>query len=248
MSRVGVIAGVVQEAATAGVEAPGGWPAGVATDWVGLGLALALTGSFFLGTALFSTSPRELIEERFGLRRPGLRAIREPVFQRVQLGLGFAFLMAGFGVQLFGRAREVAAPAGEAADALPSGASLPAFWIGAVVITALVLWAVGGWWARVSFRRALRAAFLKRPPEFEADMDLAREVGELYGVAPHAEDTVQSFVARLRHEAGLPARRAGTAAEPSSGVPHDPDGHGHDGDEDFGPFPSDAARARRIAR
>jgi PIN domain nuclease of toxin-antitoxin system len=216
---------LVQEAGTAGVETAAGWPSGVATDWVGLGLALALVGSFFLGTALFSTSPRELIEERFGLRRPGLRALREPVFQRVQLGLGFAFLMAGFGVQLFGRAREpLAGPAGPG-PAPDAAASLPAFWIGAVVIAALVLWAVGGWWARVA--RVVRINLRRPVREFFADLfsnpayqphDLT--VGQVFDAADlrFTRDPFDALIVAAAHDLGLPLITRDAAIRESGSV------------------------------
>ena len=46
----------------------------------------------------------------------------------------------------------------------------------------------------------MRHHFRENPPDFEADLALAREVGELFGLTTHADDTVESFLARLRLE------------------------------------------------
>jgi hypothetical protein len=182
--------------------ASGGLEAGA--DWAGLGLALAIVGCFLLATAILSRSPRDLIEERFGGGRPALRTIREPIAGRVQLLLGFAFLMAGFGLQLYARYR---APA-----AAPAAGAFPAFWIGLLVVVAALCSLFGWWWSSVSFRRHLAAYLREHPPDFETDTRLAREVGELFGVTSQPEDTVESYVARLRRRTGLAARPAPSAA------------------------------------
>jgi len=195
------------ERALAGLDAV---PAGLDTapDWAELGLALSIVGCFLLATAILTRSPRDLIEQRFGGSRPSLRSIREPIAGRVQLLLGFAFLMAGFSLQLY--AHQAVGSAGDPAAA----GRVPAFLIGLVVVCAAGLSLVGWWWSNVLVRRHLRAYFREHPRDFETDMPLAREVGELFGVVPHAEDTVQTYVARLRRKADLPTRAAQVLQRP----------------------------------
>lgn len=191
-------------------------------DWGILGLALSIVGCFLVATAILTRSPRDLIEQRFGRRRPALRSIREPIAGRVQLLLGFAFLMAGFGLQLFQRLQVPPAVAADmavagSAEGAASGATsgrVPAFWIGLIVVCAAGLSMVGWWWSNVLVRRHLRTYFREHPQDFETDMPLAREVGELFGVVPHADDTVQTYVARLRRKANLPARAAPVVTRP----------------------------------
>jgi hypothetical protein len=196
----------LEEAARGGLEA--------GADWAGLGLALAIVGCFLLATAILSRSPRDLIEERLGGGRPALRTIREPIAGRAQLLLGFVFLMAGFGLQLYARYR---APLGAQADAAGSGA-FPAFWIGLLVVCAALCSLLGWWWSAVSFRRHLAAYLREHPPDFETDTRLAREVGELFGVTSQPEDTVETYVARLRERTGLAARPAPSAARLDPGL------------------------------
>jgi hypothetical protein len=118
--------------------------------------------------------------------------------------LGFGFLIGGFALQLFERSR--------AADAVPeaqahSGGST-ALWIGGLLALVVLLEVVGWWWSMLSIRRTLRRWLVEHPTELDTDPHLAREVGELFGIASHANDTVQSYVARLRRALDLPLAAA----------------------------------------
>lgn len=164
-------------------------------DWVSVGLVLSLVGAFLLGNAVLFRHPRQLVEELFGKRTIRLHAIREHIFHRVQTSVGFTFLLAGFALQLVGRSR----PPPVAAEP-----AFPLFWVGCIVIlTATLL--IGGWvWSQRAFRRYVSEYFRAHAPDFESDMTMAREVGDLFGVASQADDTIQSYVERLRQAVGLP--------------------------------------------
>ena len=173
-------------------------------DWTSLGILLAIVGSFLLGNAILFRPPRVLVEELFALRRRRLAAVREYVFHRVQVGVGFLYLTGGFALELFGRYQPVdpAAPRG-----------FPSLWAGALALVTLALLVLGWFYASHSFRVTLRAHFQAHPPDLENDRELARELGELFEVAAHPEDTVESYAARLRGSLRLaqPGRRAAHA-------------------------------------
>ncbi len=158
-------------------------------DWMGIGLVLAIVGSFLLANSILFRHPRQLVMERFGREVPQLRNIREYIFHRVQVNVGFGFLLTGFGLQLYGHY-----------SPLPAGfeKEFPALWIGIVVVLAVLLLLASWWWSLLAFRRYVREYFRTNPADFEADLGLAREVGELFGLDSHADDTVESYVARLR--------------------------------------------------
>lgn len=164
-------------------------------DWTALGIVLCVVGSFLLGNAILFRPPRSLVEELFGKPQVRLRAIREYVFHRAQVGVGFTFLLAGFALQLLGRYRP--GPAASAPE-------FPAVWIGSILVLTLVLLALGWISASRSFRRHVRAHLVRHPPDFEADLALAREVGELFGVESREDDTVQSYLERLHRALELP--------------------------------------------
>lgn len=166
-------------------------------DWLAVGLVLAIVGSFLLANSILFRHPRQLVRERFGRATAELRSIRDYIFHRVQVNLGFGFLLAGFGLQLYGRYRPLPVDARSA---------FPTLWIGIVVVLAVVLLLGSWWWSLLAFRRYVREHFQEHPPNFEADLALAREVGELFGLPSHGDDTVQSYVARLRMHLCSPAQ------------------------------------------
>lgn len=169
-------------------------------DWASLGLVLCLAGALLLAHGTLARDPRSLVEERFGRPRgegatirAGLGSLRGALFHRVQTMIGFAFLLAGFAAQLYGRA----------APRAPDEAGSSALWTGGVVLAAALLELGAWWWSLVTVRRHLRAWFLEHPPDFDRDPALAREVGDLFGVDSRADEAVQSFAERLRRELGI---------------------------------------------
>ena len=179
---------------------PASWAAAFAAktsgepDWTVIGLVLSVLGSFLLGNAVLYRHPRALVEEFFGRRAARLPAIREFVFHRAQIAVGFTYLVGGFGVQLVGRYRPPDPDAG-----------FPAAWVGGVVVLTIALLALSWWWAKHSFRRHVRAHLRREAPDFESDLRLAREVGDLFGVESEQDDTVQSFLERLHAVLEMPA-------------------------------------------
>ena len=170
---------------------------GITPDWIAIGLVFSAVGAFLLGNAILLRHPRSLVESYFrrsaGGSGPRLGAIREYVFQRAQIAVGFTYLVGGFGIQLLGRYR----PA-------PANVEFPAAWVGAILVVTLVFLALAWWWSRHSFRRHVRVHLRREPADFESDLRLAREVGELFGVSSEKDDTVQSYLERLHSALRLP--------------------------------------------
>ncbi len=160
---------------------------------------LCIVGSLLIANGILFRNPKSLVAERLGRAPQDFRRIREFVFHRVQMTLGFLFLVAGFAAQIYGR--NAPAPA-------PEDGGSAALWIGAVVVLAIALEVGGWWWSLRSLRALVRAHLREHPPDFETDTNLAREVGELFGLDSTADETVQSYAARLRSELGLAPPRA----------------------------------------
>ncbi len=169
----------------------------VPPDWAVIGLVLAILGSFLLANAILFRHPRHMVRERFGHQKTQLRTIREYIFHRVQVSLGFTCLLSGFGLQLFGRYR----PMPETAEP-----AFPVVWVSLVAVLVIALLVLGWWWSLWVFRRYVRKYFQGNPPDFEADLEMAREVGELFGITSHGDDTVHSYVERLRARVKVPRR------------------------------------------
>lgn len=174
-----------------------------APDAFGLGLVLALVGGFLLANTVFLRSPRDLVREHFGGPGRRLVSIRGLIFQRLQVHLGLLFLLAGLALELYGH---YAGPAGaEAPRAFPKA------WVGAIAVAVIAL-EIGGWWlSHALFLRSVREHFREFPPALEADLALARELGELFGIESDGEDSVQTYLSRIR-------RRLGLTVEPGPGT------------------------------
>lgn len=166
-------------------------------DWQALGLACAILGCFLVANAILFRHPRRLVREFFGTAEPRLHSIRDYIFHRSQTHLGFFYLMLGFGLMLFGRL----SPPGPG-----EAARLDVIWVGVLVLSAAVLAGLSWWWSRRLFRRYVRAQLLAQPTDFGGDMRMAVEVGELFDVESRPEDTVQTYMNRLRTAVGVPAQ------------------------------------------
>ncbi|MEX1024037.1 MAG: hypothetical protein WD226_03075 [Planctomycetota bacterium] len=164
-------------------------------DWFAIGLVLSIVGGFLLANSIVFRHPRRLVEEHFGGGPRKLQPIREYVFHRVQVHLGFWILLGGFALQLYGHLRPVETPQ-------PDGL-LHLSVIGGILVGVVALEIAGWWCSHRMFRRYVREYFLIHPPDLESEVKLARELAELYGIAATGEDTVEAFSARLRREMGL---------------------------------------------
>jgi hypothetical protein len=184
----------------------------------GLGLVLVLIGAFLLANAVLFRHPRALVAEHFGGPRGKLVSIRGYIFHRLQTHLGFLFLLVGFALEIYGHYG--LAPA----EAMTLGPrTFPKAWIGAIV-AAVVALELGGWWlSHALFLRYVRAHFRAHPPPLESDLALARELGELFGIESEGNDSVQSYLARIRRRLGLTeaARVEPGRPSPRAGLPVD---------------------------
>jgi hypothetical protein len=176
-----------------------GWLQGVLPgpeDAFGLGLVLVLVGAFLLANSVLFQHPRALVAEHFGRARARLVSIRGLVFLRLQVHLGLFFALVGFALQIYGHYGR-----GGSAGA---ARGFPTPWVGALVGAVLAL-ELGGWWlSHALFLRHVRAHFRAHPPALESDLALARELGELFGIDSDGNDSVQSYLLRIRRRIGLP--------------------------------------------
>jgi preprotein translocase subunit SecG len=184
-------------------------------DAFGLGLVLVLIGVFLLANSILVRHPRALVAEHFGGPRERLVSIRGYIFHRLQVHLGFLFLLVGFALAIYGHYGVSEPP--------KAPRTFPLAWIGAIV-AAVVALELGGWWlSHALFLRTVRAHFRAHPPALEGDLALARELGELFGIDSDGNDSVQSYLSRIRRRIGLPEgpRAAPTRPHPLPSEPEE---------------------------
>ena len=154
----------------------------------------ALTGVFLLAVAFLARDPFDGLGANLGGERSALRAAKGAIFKRAQLALGFLFLLCALGMGLAAHL-----------NAAPEHGRSATFWIGAVLVTALVgelaLW----WWAKQLLKRHVERWTERAGGRLDTDAALAREIGDLFGVEQREDDTVEAYVARVRKAAGLPS-------------------------------------------
>lgn len=176
-----------------------GWLSGILPgpeDAFGLGLVLVLIGGFLLANSILLRHPRSLVREHFGGPRAKLASIRAVIFHRLQIHLGFLFLLVGFALEIYGYYG--------AGAAAPAARVFPRAWVGAIVVAVVGL-ELGGWWlSHALFLRYVREHFRAHPPALEGDLALARELGELFGIQTDGNDSVQSYLTRIQRRIGLP--------------------------------------------
>jgi preprotein translocase subunit SecG len=187
-----------------------GWLSGMLPgpeDAFGLGLVLVLIGAFLLANSVLLRHPRAMVAEHFGGPRTRLSSIRGIIFQRLQVHLGFLFLLVGFALEIYGHYG-----VGEGSSATHV---FPVAWVGAIAVAVIAL-ELGGWWlSHALFLRYVREHFRANPPALEGDLALARELGELFGIQSEGNDSVQSYLTRIRRRIGLPeAGRAEVVRRP----------------------------------
>lgn len=131
-------------------------------------------------------------------------ALREALFLRAQLVVGFTWLALGFALQLLGRFHSASEPV------------FPVGWTGVVVVATLILLAIAWGWSLRATRELVRDALKERGVELDEEPALARDLGDLFGVEPSPEDTVETFSARLEAAIGIVRKpRAQRGAHPS---------------------------------
>lgn len=161
------------------------------TDWGSVGLVLAIVGAFLIGSAVLARGHKPLVEELFSERRARPAGLREAIFQRALLVVGFSWLAAGFALELFGRQRPV------------SDAAFPVAWSAGIAVATGGLLGLAWVWASREARRCVREHLRARPRDLRQEMALAKELGELYGVESRAEDTVGTYLERLHKAIGI---------------------------------------------
>jgi len=161
-------------------------------DWVFLGfLAYVLTG-LFMFSSIGRGRPSYRLQVIFGTAANSLGSLRDAIHAKARgqaaalfFCLGSLLLLAGF---LF-----------------PGPSSPVVLAVGGVALLALgliYLLLLDRFVAR-TLRRSLRRHLQQYPFDFEGNINLTRDIGKLFGVPSGADDTLESYVAKVRAALGI---------------------------------------------
>jgi hypothetical protein len=156
-----------------------------------IGLTCNLVGIFLLANSIVFRSPRRLIEEFFGAKSVSLRPLRDYVVNKIQVVIGFLFLMSGFILQ-----------------ALAAWASIDRPIVilvicGALMLISFCVYYFGDKYSRRSFRRYLKDFFRAHPYNFAQNVEVTKQIGRVFDLEGKPEETVEAYVIRVMHALGL---------------------------------------------
>jgi len=161
---------------------------------------LAVLGflAIFLGAAFFLSSvgrdrPRQRIGQMLGTKSTSLAPLRAALQSKARSQAAAAFWMTG------------------------TATLIAAFFFQLEVGRAFLYWAAGGMiafsvvfvgmlegYVAGAMRRYVAAHLRQHPFDFEDHIALTREIGDLFKVRSNPEDTLESYVAKVRAALGLP--------------------------------------------
>jgi hypothetical protein len=163
------------------------------SDFIIIGVTMNIVGTFFLANSIVFKRPRRVIEEFFVSRPGSLLEIRDYIFTKIQVIIGFVFLFCGFGLQIVAHVDKLANPK-----------PFLIFSIAAIFLTAFLTGTIGYATSRRAFKRYLKDFFRKNPWPFARHMGLTQEIGEIFGIPKGPDDTVEMYCAKLRRELKVP--------------------------------------------
>ncbi len=169
-------------------------------DYDFLALALATVGLFFICCAVQQKKPKHILEEAFGIYRGRLRDLKSSVFKRNQVVMGFLCVVVAIVLAICGNAEP-----GHAG--FVDGLALPLQIVSQLALIAAlvgILNYLSREWSKASFRRLVQEVVTEYQWPFEENMVLTKEIGKLLQIPQEAEDTVDSYVARIRHNLKIP--------------------------------------------
>jgi len=163
-------------------------------DLLVLGLTAQLVGGLLLGSSAEKGRPRSLLLNLLGGTPPSLSFLRDALHAKTRGQAGAAFFVLGSGLLLVGFLR----PGGPGDWRVEAGGVVLLLGL-AVAFLQLADNYVGS-----TLRRYLRDHFREHPDfPFERHIALTREIGQLFGVEGGAEETLESYVRKVRVAMGL---------------------------------------------
>lgn len=163
-------------------------------------LVLAMVGLFFICWATIHKKPRHILEEAFGLSTGRLRDFKASILKRNQVVMGYVFVVLAIVNNLFGSSSQ------EENGVIKSwsfSAKL-ALLVGSLALLCGLLNYLCRLWSKSSFKRHLVEIVTERQFPFEKNLPLTQEIGKLLGVPLVENDTVESYVARVRQHLNIP--------------------------------------------
>lgn len=163
-----------------------------------MGLTFNIVGIVFLANSIKFKRMRRVVHEYFGVEKMyPLKEIREHVVRKIQVYMGFLFLMLGYVIQI-----SAIIYSNVSADTTsmikPNLLAVAGILVVSIAFITLLLKIVEVNWTRVSFKRLLIDFFRDHQWELVRNQDIAKEMGELLKVPRNKDDSVEDHVLRIK--------------------------------------------------
>jgi len=175
-------------------------------DLVVLGVVAQFLAGLLLGSSVGKGRPRRLLLDMLGGVPPNLDYLRDAIQAKFRGQAGAFFFSLGSGMLLFGFVTE----------GPPSDWQIQAGGTVLMVALAVLVLVLGERYGARVLRRNLRDHLREQDFPFEEHVNLTREIGAVFGVSSSPEETLESYVAKVRAAIGLEfaagsrSRRAGS--------------------------------------
>ncbi len=169
-------------------------------DYDFLGLALATVGLFFICCAVLHKKPKHILEEAFGIYRGRLRELKTSVFKRNQVVMGYLCVVIAIVLNIYGASKPGTAGI---VDQFGTVGQI----MGLIVLIASlcgILNYLSRLWSKASFKRLVYEVVTEYQWPFEENMVLTKEIGKLLQIPQRDDDTVETYVARIRNHLKIP--------------------------------------------
>lgn len=185
-------------------------------DWQVIGLTLNIVGIFFLANSLTFKRPKRALHEFFGVEKAlPLRRIREHVLNKIQVYIGFTFLIAGYSTLIWVYLAEKTGTTSKVIQ--PNLLTIALILVVSTVLLTLVLKIVQFGWTRVTFKRLLIEFFREHQSDLLKNVHVAKEVGELLKIPRNRDDSIEDYVVKIMESLHIPIENEGKG----SGAVHD---------------------------
>jgi hypothetical protein len=167
-------------------------------DWTIVGLTLNIVGIFFLASSITFKKPRRVVQEFFGIEKTGsLKSIREFLLNKVQVYIGFLFLIGGYVMQiavLLARSR----PPGTRLVSEPNFLVIVGVLVASIIGVTIVLKILQIFWSHRVFRKLLIDFFRDFEFPLEQYPALAKEIGELLEIPQVKDESIDEYLHKVR--------------------------------------------------
>ncbi|MFO0984125.1 MAG: hypothetical protein U1E76_20795 [Planctomycetota bacterium] len=167
-------------------------------SWTIVGLTLNIVGIIFLASSITFKRPRRVVQEFFGIEKVGsLKAIREYLLNKVQVYIGFTFLISGFVMQIavqLARSR----PPGSRLVFEPNFLIIVGVLLASIIGVTILLKILQIFWSNRVFKKLLIEFFRDFEWPLEQRPALAKEIGELLEIPQVKDESVDEYLHKVR--------------------------------------------------